>query len=244
MDFAKIRKKLRGSEPDSEQHRTADQKLQASVPESMPDKQIPEPVQDTESSLTEELQPKEKHVADRQTTPEEPPAETGESVGKRVDLPEGAAVEKPAEVEKSDETVEILTFNLLQEDFAFRISEMHEIIRFQNITKVPKTAYFILGITSLRGKIIPVIDLKQRLSLTDTAAFNKRDGKILIIKGLKGPIGVAVDKVAGVVNVPKSEILPPPSHLSETELRFIYGIAIVDKRFISIINMEEATALI
>ena len=68
-------------------------------------------------------------------------------------------------------------------------------------------------------------------------------GKMLIVKGPKGPIGVTVDRVIGVVRIGESQILPPPSHLSEAELKFIEGVAVVEKRFVSIINMEEAVAL-
>ncbi len=145
--------------------------------------------------------------------------------------------------EKAEEVVEILTFKLMKEDFALRISHLEEILRYQRITKVPKVPKWVLGLTSLRGKVIPVVDLKLKLSLTGESSNNDQKGKLLIIKGPKGPIGAAVDKVIGVVRITKSEILPPPSHLSETELRFIDGVAIVDKRFVSIINMEETVSL-
>jgi chemotaxis signal transduction protein len=88
-----------------------------------------------------------------------------------------------------------------------------------------------------------VIDLKLKLSLTGTASDDTVKGKILIVRGPKGPIGVAVDKVIGVVHIPRSEILPPPSHLSEGEVKFIDGIAVVDKRFVSIINMPATMTL-
>jgi purine-binding chemotaxis protein CheW len=105
---------------------------------------------------------------------------------------------------------------------------------------VPKMPNYVLGITSLRGKVIPVIDLKTKLSLTDKPSDIDHKGKILIIKGPKGPIGAAIDKVLGVVRITKTDILPPPSHLTETELKFVEGVAVVDKRFISIMRMEEA----
>jgi purine-binding chemotaxis protein CheW len=154
-------------------------------------------------------------------------------------------VEKKIEVEqeKKDEVIEILTFGLLKEEFAFKISQLDEIIRPQTITRVPKVPPYVLGITSLRGKIIPVIDLKVKLSLTEESSDINSKYKILIIKGPKGPTGVMIDKVIGVIRISKSEILPPPSHLTETELRFVEGIAIVDKHFISIINMEEAVEI-
>lgn len=151
--------------------------------------------------------------------------------------------EEPTDAGISAEVVEILTFSLFKEDFAFRISHLNEILRSQWITRVPNVPSYILGVTSLRGKIIPVMDLKQKLCLPERESVADRKGRILILNGPKGPIGVGVDRVLGVVRIAKSAILPPPSHLSDTELKFIEGIAVVEKRFVSIINMEETAFL-
>jgi len=68
-------------------------------------------------------------------------------------------------------------------------------------------------------------------------------GKILILKGPKGSIGVLVDDVIGVLRIAKKDLQPPPTHLTEKEMKYIEGVAIMDKRFISIINMEEIIPL-
>jgi len=105
-----------------------------------------------------------------------------------------------------------------------------------------------VGITSLRGKIIPVIDLKARLNLgklsqdaTDgTRAGQERTaGKILIIAGPEGFIGAVIDRVVGVVRVSRREVLEPPAHLTEAEKKFIEGIVILDKRFISVVRSGD-----
>jgi purine-binding chemotaxis protein CheW len=144
------------------------------------------------------------------------------------------------EIQEENDIIEILTFSLLKEEFALRVYQLEEILRPQRITMVPKMPDYVMGITSLRGKIIPVIDLKTKLSLIDKPSDINPRGKILIIKGPKGPIGAEIDKVIGVVSIAKSEIIPPPSHLTEAEHKFIEGVTVVDKRFISIIQMEEA----
>jgi len=144
------------------------------------------------------------------------------------------------EIKEETDVIEILTFSLWKEEFAFRVSQLEEILRPQQITMVPKMPKYVMGITSLRGKIIPVIDLKTKLSFTDKPSDISNAMKILIIKGPNGPIGAVVDKVIGVVRIAKSDIIPPPSHLTETELKFIEGVTMLDKRFISIIQMEEA----
>ncbi len=220
MDIAKIRKKLKGTEANSQQSKVnppkADQKKEEGK---------------TAIVKSEEKKPELRGV-------EADLNQKAEAIGKEGTKAQG--IKGKIEGEKPDDIIEILTFSLLKEEFAFRVSQLEEILRPQKITLVPKMPNYVIGITSLRGKIIPVIDLKTKLSLTDKPSDINHRGKILIIKGPKGPIGAAIDKVVGVVRIAKSEIIPPPSHLTETELKFIEGIAIVDKRFISIIQMEEA----
>lgn len=136
--------------------------------------------------------------------------------------------------------VDLLTFNVGKEEFAFRISEVLEIVRVQNITRIPNAKDFLIGITSLRGKIIPVIDLGKRLFLKRVAEGSDKRQKIMILKGPKGPIGVVIDKIKGVVRPSLSDISETPPHLPEAEMKFIEGVAIIKGRFISIIRIEEA----
>ena len=226
MDIAKIRKKLKETKPDS----------QESTPERTPEEE-PEKTGTEEKERTHEENASLAETRDDEKTE----AATGEGKGK-TEGPSPVKTEK-SDASKTNGVIEILTFRLLKEEFAFRISQLAEIVRPQTITVVPQLPKYVLGVTSLRGKVIPVLDLKLKLSLTDRSSEGRAKEKILIIKGPKGPIGATIDKVLGVVRVGMDEIIPPPSHLTEAELKFIEGIAVVDKRFISIINMDEVTAI-
>lgn len=159
--------------------------------------------------------------------------------------------EKYADAESAtgeDELVELLTFSLGAEEFAFKVSEVEEILRLQRITLVPTMPGYIVGITSLRGKIIPVLDLKARLNLEEAgkmpvfdaeAHHGKLESKILIVAGPKGFIGAVIDKVNGVVSLAKDNVIEPPAHLSEAEMKYIEGIVILDKRFISVLRSDD-----
>lgn len=139
--------------------------------------------------------------------------------------------------------LELLTFSISDEEFAFRVPEVEEIIRYQRITEVPTVPEYVRGITSLRGKIIPVLDLKKRLALKREGPEGPQktgDGKILILAGPRGLIGATIDKVLGVMRFTEGSILPPPGHLSDDELRFIEGVVILEKRFISIVRSYDA----
>ncbi|MBI4685294.1 MAG: chemotaxis protein CheW [Nitrospirae bacterium] len=150
--------------------------------------------------------------------------------------------EKTASViEPAAEKIEFLTFQLATEEFAFRVSDIEEILRFQRITNVPRVPDYILGITSLRGKIIPVIDLRKRFSIFDAGdTFSDVSlRKILILKGSKGLFGAQIDRVRGVIRILQSEISEPPAHLTEAQIIFVEGVVLHKNRFVSIINMEE-----
>ena len=158
--------------------------------------------------------------------------------------PEEAISGLPAPSARQTGIIELLTFQLAAEEFAFRISEVEEILTPQQITMVPKAPDYILGITSVRGKVMPVLDLKKRLSIKDNGASASSGGKvrkkILTLKGPKGRIGIMIDRINGVIRIDESDIAEPPAHLSESDLMFVGGVVLYNGRFISVIRLEEA----
>ena len=264
MDIAKIRKKLKetdggGSQPGAESKasnqpqpkgREADDNIPVPPSDMAFELGVPAEESVTEASGTPSLsaasQPSqyESRKQREQEKVKSHPVEESERQGQTPSHREISGVgEFEGEESRTDEIIEILTFKLFREEYAFKISQLKEILKFQRITTVPKMPDYVVGITSLRGKVIPVIDLRTKVSSgADLPGLSSRM-KILVMKGPKGLIGAIVDKVLGVVRIAKSEILPPPSHLTEEQLKFIDGVAIIDKRFVSILNMEETIAM-
>jgi purine-binding chemotaxis protein CheW len=271
MDIAKIRKKLKETDPGGKQpgadSKAAEQQAQATKDN--------ENISTPSADLNQTPEQIGYQTASRDRSPVSDPAssgnetflnESGKSIehepvagptkkepasGKELRIP-GEEIPSQEDNEKTEvnggessaeEIIEILTFRLFKEEFAFQISQLKEILKYQRITKVPKMPDYVVGITSLRGKVIPVIDLRTKVSSHAKLPDITNRIKILIIQGPKGVIGAVVDKVIGVVRIAKSEILPPPSHLTEEQLKFIDGIAIIDKRFVSILNMEETITI-
>lgn len=222
MDIAKIRKKLKEKKAEGQQSLADSQKAEEHEATILKPYEKNSELTATEANLNQEAKAVEN---ERIEVKEE------KNKAKRIEDKIG---------DKKTEVIEMLVFSLLKEEFAFRVSQIEEIRRRQRITMVPKMPNYVLGVTSLRGKVIPVVDLKTKLFLEHRPSDIDQSGKMLIIKGPKGLIGAAIDRVIGVVRIAKTEVLPPPSHLTEIELKFIEGIAVIDKRFISIINMEEA----
>ncbi|MDH5202703.1 MAG: chemotaxis protein CheW [Nitrospirota bacterium] len=247
MDIARIRKKLKEKkEADSKQVIAGSQKEKDhESPGVKPDKTAPDAEKKHETEAIETAGRSE--LAEEKTlTKKDEQLTIRVEKEIKIQKAETKKQEQKSKIaeERKDNIIEILTFSLLREEFAFRVSQIEEILRSQRITMVPKMPAYVLGVTSLRGKIIPVIDLKKRLSLKSGHSEENSKGKILIIKGPRGPIGIAIDMVTSVIRLSEAEILPPPSHLTENELKFIEGVAILDKRFISIIHMEEAIKIV
>jgi purine-binding chemotaxis protein CheW len=258
MDIAKIRKKLKALEngqpavegetpgvreadfPDN-QITGAEEAARKTVPETEP------VIAETEASGTKNASDREQnpaaHLPERVKEETHIKQENGTDTKEKIQYKEEKESEDGDETDKTEEIIDILTFKLLKEEFAFRISQLKEILKYQRITKVPKMPDYVLGITSLRGKVIPVIDLRTKILSHENVIEIDEQIKILIIKGPKGMIGAVIDKLIGVMRISKADILPPPTHLSEEQLKFIEGIAVLEKRFISIINMEEAVAI-
>ena len=229
MDIAKIRKKAKEQE-------VAKSAEDRAVPREAAEETLPLP--ETEPEVKAEIQ--------EQIIPEEVQTPRHETIMKE------ASAQKPTGAISQEEDharAELLTFRLGREEYAFEVAEVEEIIRLQKMTKVPTVQNYIIGITSLRGKIIPVIDLKARLHLRDEGEVpeygtqedpgGSRESKILIIDGPRGFIGATIDRVMGVVSVPKNRVLEPPAHLNEAEIKYIRGIVVLEKRFISVLRAED-----
>ena len=225
MDIARIRKKAKEREAGKQ---SADQPApQDAVIEALSQTEAKAEIQ--EQVISEEVQPSEPETKKNESSAQEPSGSNKQ--------------------EGDDRSVELLTFSLGTEEFAFKVAEVQEILRLQKMTKVPTLQNYVIGITSLRGKIIPVLDLKARLNLkhsgeapeygTEENPGGNRKAKILIIDGPQGFIGATIDRVMGVVRIAKDRVLEPPAHLNEAEIKYIEGIVILEKRFISVLRAED-----
>jgi chemotaxis signal transduction protein len=136
--------------------------------------------------------------------------------------------------------VQLVTFMLGAEEFGVPISQIQEIDRLGKITKVPKAAQFIEGITNLRGEVIPVLDTRKRFDLDVKPSDDRTRIIIVNIGGIR--TGLVVDSVREVLNLAKKDIAPPPEAIgSGIDQQFISGIAKVDsgKRMIVLLDVER-----
>jgi chemotaxis signal transduction protein len=136
--------------------------------------------------------------------------------------------------------VQLVTFLLGAEEYGVPISQIQEIDRLAKITKVPKAAAFIEGITNLRGEVIPVLDTRKRFDLEVKPSDDRTRIIIVDLGGVK--TGLVVDSVREVLNLARKDIAPPPEAIgSGIDQQFISGIGKVDagKRMIVLLDVER-----
>ncbi len=119
-----------------------------------------------------------------------------------------------------------LTFNLGEEVFGLEIRYVTEIIGLQPVTKLPEVASYIKGIINLRGKIIPVIDMRLKFG-KEPAEYTDRTC-IIVIDTQEVVVGLIVDMVSEVITIEDSDIVPPPDHRTGIRNRYIQGIGKVN----------------
>lgn len=115
-----------------------------------------------------------------------------------------------------------LTFHLADEDYGIEICHVTEIIGIQKITKVPDMANFIKGVINLRGKVIPVMDVRARFSLSPRE-YDERTC-VIVVNVNDQDIGLVVDRVNEVVDIPAAQVEPPPATSQSQSTRYIRGI--------------------
>ena len=117
-----------------------------------------------------------------------------------------------------------MTFKSGEEYYGLKIQYVNEIIGFQEITPVPETEDYIMGLINLRGKIIPVIDVHRRFN---QEPFEYDDRTCIIVVDVKSTVvGLIVEKIAEVVEIQEENILPPPSisRVDRGQNKYLYGI--------------------
>jgi purine-binding chemotaxis protein CheW len=129
-----------------------------------------------------------------------------------------------------------LTFLLDGEEYGLEILKVREIIGIMDITKVPQTPDFVEGVINLRGKVIPVIDLRSKFGLKRTE-YNDQTCIIVVDVGML--MGIIVDTVQEVHDIPTANIEPPPSLGSSVDTSFILGMGKVKEDVKILLDIEK-----
>ncbi|MDW5562971.1 MAG: chemotaxis protein CheW [Methanomassiliicoccus sp.] len=150
---------------------------------------------------------------------------------------------KREKVELNGDEEQLVSFILGKETFGVKVSQIREIGKVKDITKVPMMADYIVGVMNLRGQITTVIDLKKRFGIDMESGITDKS-RIIIAEVGETQIGMVVDAVEDVLRVPRSSISPPPKTLaSSLDRSYLVGICKLKDKLIMLLDIDSMVNL-
>lgn len=141
------------------------------------------------------------------------------------------------EFNEENDVIQLVGMKLGDEEYAIDVLKIQEIIRTVEITIVPRVETYILGVMNIRGKVIPVIDLRVRFNL-DKTDFDKAT-RIIVVRFDKEQIGFVVDEVTQVIRIKRSMVEPTPPLVGAVGQEYILGICKYNERLIILLDIDR-----
>ena len=133
--------------------------------------------------------------------------------------------------------LQLVTFFLGDEEYAADILNIQGINRMVEVTKVPNTPEFVEGIINLRGKVIPLIDLRKKLGMQEVE--RDKNSRFIVVELGENVTGFIVDSVNEVLRINREITEPPPQSLSSINSEYITSVAKVDDRLIILLDLQK-----
>ena len=137
----------------------------------------------------------------------------------------------------STDLLQLVSFNLGNEEFAVDILKVQEINRMVEITRVPRSPHFVEGVINLRGKVIPIVDLRKRFNLEDKE--HDKQTRIVVVDVDNRTIGLIVDAVSEVLRLPGDTIEPPPPLVAGVDSEYIKGVGKLEDRLLILLDLNK-----
>lgn len=132
--------------------------------------------------------------------------------------------------------MQLVSFHVGGEEFGLDILRVQEIIRVQQLTRVPNSPDFVDGVINLRGKVIPVIALRKRIGLEDRP--HDKQTRIVVVEVSGNILGFIVDSVSEVLRIPADTVEPPP-RLGKIEREYVSGVGKLDNRLLILLDVDR-----
>ncbi|KMQ50547.1 Positive regulator of CheA protein activity (CheW) [Chitinispirillum alkaliphilum] len=135
-----------------------------------------------------------------------------------------------------------LTFSLAQEGYGIGILKVQEIIGLMNVTHVPRTPDYIRGVINLRGKVIPVVDLRLKFGLEENEDTDKTCIIVVQVENVSGEhviMGIIVDEVCEVLDIKADQIEPSPSFGASLDTEFIMGMGKAAQKVVMLLDVDK-----
>ncbi len=146
-----------------------------------------------------------------------------------------------ADESKTDEEIQLVVFSLGREEFAVEVTQVREIMRMEEITRMPKTPHFVEGIINLRGQIIAVVELAKRLNLE--GGSRSGETRIIVVEAEDIKVGMIVDSVSEVLRVNAEAVEPSPTLATDVSAAYLQGVVKQDNRLIILLDLTKVLSL-
>ncbi len=145
--------------------------------------------------------------------------------------------EELKEKNESSEILQLVSFKIGDEEFGVDILRVQEINRMMQITKVPNAPIFVEGVVNLRGRIIPVIDLRTRIGMQKKD--HDKETRIVVVEISGSTVGFIVDEVSEVLRIPRNITEPPPDMVSGLNSDYITAVGKLEDRLLILLDLEK-----
>ncbi|MGF7184324.1 purine-binding chemotaxis protein CheW [Desulfitispora alkaliphila] len=135
---------------------------------------------------------------------------------------------------------QLKTENSTQE-FGVNINQVHEINRLTSPTKIPNSPDFVEGVINLRGKVIPIVDIKKKFHM-GMIEYNE-ETRIIVIEVSGQTVGIVVDSVSEVLRISGDAIEPPPTFIGGIGSEYITGVGKLENRLLILLDLDKTFSL-
>jgi purine-binding chemotaxis protein CheW len=132
---------------------------------------------------------------------------------------------------------QLVAFNLANEEYGVAITQVQEIVRVPEITHIPGMPHFIEGVINLRGKVIPVIDLRKRFALEQKEYAEKT--RIIVADAGGQTVGLVVDSVSEVAQLSQEQIDVIPPSITSIDAQYLSGVGKMGKRLVILLDLAK-----
>jgi purine-binding chemotaxis protein CheW len=146
----------------------------------------------------------------------------------------------PEQTEAVESTEDVACFFLDREEYGVDVRQVQEIRRVAEITAVPRAPASVRGVINLRGRVLPVIDLKRKLGRGEVGGGSR--ARIVVVRANERLVGLLVDGATRVLKVRASSIEPAPAEVADQAADYIRGVAKLDDRLVILVDIERLLA--
>lgn len=138
-------------------------------------------------------------------------------------------------------TIELLTFQLADQEYALDIMSVREIRGWTRATPLPHAPPYMKGVINLRGTVLPVMDLGERLGLPPRSQSNRN--VVIVVKCEKSMTGLLVDAVSDIITLTADDLQPPPEMANAGSINVVSDLTLIDERMIRILDLAATVSM-